>query len=148
MLYTHFMKVYSVSRQTFWLVFGLILIIPLSKNWWLMSTGETTRVTVGPFEHYTEYNRLGGHHLRGGNLMEFQAGGKTLAFYGPKNYEMREGRQVRIWYDPEDPSRHVVFTFVGLYNSGGGMLSLGLLILWGAFYLSFNNPGKQKIRPK
>jgi hypothetical protein len=78
--------------------------------------------------------------------IEFQVDGQTYKAYGPGNYEYRQGRTLRIFYDRKDPSRNCVATFSAFYLSSYTILPVILITLWAAFYLSFNNYRKRQKR--
>lgn len=137
------MKVYSISKWTFLGISLLILVLPVSRHWRLMLKGKKAQGTV------VAYNRLWQEHIGGevtiayASEIEFLAGEEPCRAYGPLNYEYRPGRSLRVLYDPSDPSRYCVLTFSGFYLNHYSALPMILLVLWGAFYLSFNTLTKK-----
>ncbi len=78
--------------------------------------------------------------------IEFMAGDSTYLAYGPRDYKYDSGRTLSIMYNPENPSSCCVLTFSGFYLNNYLVLPLILLVLWAAFYLSFNKYVKQSRR--
>ena len=76
--------------------------------------------------------------------IEFKVGGTTYRAYGPLNYEYAPGRSIKVFYNREDPSLNCIATFSGFYLSSYTVLPIILLVLWAAFYMSFNNYRKKQ----
>ncbi len=138
------MKVYSISRWAFIGICALILVLPVSRNWKLLLNGESAKGVVGPYRIFIAEHEIGEDEIEYASSIEFHSGGKPYTARGPANLEYREGREVRIRYDPDDPDHNCLLTFTGLYLHNYSILPLFLLTVWGAFYLSFNNYSRKK----
>jgi hypothetical protein len=138
------MKVYSISKWAFYLIFLLIILLPVSLQWKLLVNGSTAKGTV------TNYTILAREVLKDQVIIEhasevtFSVKDQEYHTYGPKNYEYDLGRMLKIRYNPEDPDNNCILSFTGIYLRNYTTLPLILLILWAAFYLSFNRYSKRK----
>jgi len=138
------MKVYSISRWAFYGISFLILILPVSRHWDLLLRGKTAPGEVQQFDRFLLERRFGEDVTEMASTIEFENEGITYITRGPRNFEYRPGRMVKVRYDPKDPGRNCILTFSGFYLNNYTVLPLILITLWGAFYLSFNNYQKRK----
>ena len=138
------MKVYRISKWAFGGICLLIVLLPVSRNWKLLIRGERTRGTVTQyvwrFEEGADHSR---YPVRASEI-EFRVDGIRHITFGPSNYEYEAGRQVPVFYNPQNPELNCVGTFSGIYLNNYLALPLLLLIFWYAFYLSFNNYRKRE----
>lgn len=137
------MKVYRISKWAFRGICLLIFLLPVSRHWRLISTGEKTRGTVGAYGYRMENDVHGERYPVEASEIEFEVEGLIHKTYGPTNYEYKTGRSVTIFYDREDPGDNCVATFTGFYLNNYAVLPIVLLMIWYAFYLSFNNYRKR-----
>ena len=138
------MKVYSISKWTFRGICLLILLLPVSRHWRLLTGGERTTGTVTRYMERREDSR----YPVEASEIEFLVDGRIHKAYGPANYEYEQGRTLQIFYARNDPSTNFVASFSGFYLSGYTILPLILITVWYAFYLSFNNYRKRMKMPK
>jgi len=133
------MKVYSISKWTFRAICVLILILPVGRQWKLLTTGAKTRGTVT--ELVVRTREVLGKETETGfaSEIEFLVDGRSYQAHGPLNYEFKTGRSIVVFHDREDPSNNCIATFSGFYLDNYTVLPIILLVLWAAFYLSFNN---------
>ena len=133
------MKTYSISGWTFAIVSLLILALPLSRKWRLIIRGEKANGVVSVYKPVVRKHSDDSKTLDYASEVLFRVGDSTYAARGPEGIRYERGRRVTVLYDPEDPGRNSILTFSALYLSDYSALPLVLLILWSAFYLSFNN---------
>jgi len=138
------MKVYSISKWAFRGISLLILLLPVSRHWQLLTTGDRTSGKVTEYVRRMEDPR----YPVEASEIEFQVDGTVHKAYGPAHYEYDQGRILTVFYDPKDPSHNCIATFSGFYLSNYTILPLILITIWYAFYLSFNNYRKRKKMPK
>jgi hypothetical protein len=138
------MKVYSISRWAFYGICVLILVLPVSRHWKLLVAGESAKGVVGKYQTFIVEHEIGEDEAAYASSVEFVVEEETFVTHGPANYKYKEGRDVRVRYDPDDPGHNCLLTFTGLYLNDYSILPLFLLTVWGAFYLSFNNYRKKK----
>jgi hypothetical protein len=138
------MKVYSISKWAFWGICVLILVLPVSRHWKLLLRGETAKGLVGKYQTFIVEHEIGEDEAAYASSVEFIVEEEKYHTHGPANYQYREGREILVRYDPDDPGHNCLLTFTGLYLNNYSILPLFLLIVWGAFYLSFNNYRKKK----
>jgi len=138
------MKVYSISRWAFYGICLLIIVLPVSRYWELILRGRTAEGVVLKYERFLKKRRIGEDRMENASTVAFSCEGTTYTTRGPLNYEFRQGRTVKVRYDPEDPAHNCILTFSGFYLNDYSILPLFLMIVWGAFYLSFNNYHKRK----
>ena len=138
------MKVYSISKGVFFGICLLILILPLSRQWKLITGGVRDSGTVTQFTMIVHENFTGEKEIRYVSEVEFNAAGKTYRAHGPSGIEYKVGRSIKLIYNPNDPSKNCLLTFTGIYLSNYLVIPLVLLIVWTAFYLSFNSYSKKK----
>jgi hypothetical protein len=149
------MKVYSISKGAFWAILLLILALPVSRHWRLLSAGERTRGTVLEYSSYIHEFRHGDREIRHASRIRFMAGDSLVVVFGPGDAEMEPGRRVGLCYDRDDPARYCLLTFAGFYGSQYTVLPVVLIIVWLAFYQSYNyyrkkskkSPGFPRLRP-
>lgn len=133
------MKVYSISKWACRGICLLILLLPVSRHWQLLTTGGRTTGRVTEHVMRIVETMVGERELVQASEIEFEAGGVTHKAYGPLNYEYTLGRTIIVFYNRKDPAHNCIFTFSGLYLTNYTVLPIILLTLWYAFYLSFNN---------
>jgi hypothetical protein len=138
------MKVYSISKWAFRAICLLIVILPVSRQWRLLSTGDKARGTVT--EQVVRKKEILGKETEAGfaSEIQFEVDGKIYQAYGPPNYEYTPGRSIMVFYDPELPSQNCIATFGGFYLNNYIVLPIILLVLWAAFYMSFNNYSRKQ----
>jgi len=137
------MKVYRISKWVFAGICILILLLPVSRHWKLLTTGERTTGTVTQMVRRIMEKRPGERYPVQASEIEFMVNGIPYKTYGPSNFEYREGRQLTIFFDRKTPSENCVCTFTGFYLNNYVVLPIVLLTVWAAFYLSFNNYRKR-----
>lgn len=137
------MKVYRISKCAFGGICLLILLLPLSRHWKLLMRGERSRGTVALYaRRYAEGKDHTRYPLEASEI-EFQVEGITYITYGPANLEYKKGRQVPVFYNPKNPEENCVATFSAIYLTNYLAVPIILLMVWYAFYLSFNNYQKR-----
>lgn len=142
------MKVYSISKWTFLGICILVLILPVSRHWQLLTTGNRSTGTVTQYTMRIVEDIMGERNLREASEIVFQVDGASHKAYGPTNYEYEEGRTLHIFYNKKDPTKYCVATFTGFYLNNYVIIPIVLLTVWYAFYLSFNNYRRRKKRRK
>ena len=141
-------KVYSISKWAFRGICLLILLLPVSRHWQLLTTGSRTTGTVTQYAARIVKDIMGERDLVLASEIEFEVDGTIHLTYGPKNYEYATGRTLKVFYMRKDPSHNCVATFSGFYLSNYTILPLILITVWYAFYLSFNNYRRRMKKPK
>ena len=105
------MKVYSISKWAFRAICLLILLLPVSRHWQLLTTGGRTKGTVKEFTNRIVEDIMKERDLVQASEIEFEVDGVIHKTYGPKNYEYDTGRRMTIFYMRKDPSHNCVATF-------------------------------------
>lgn len=141
------MKVYRISKWAFGGICLLIVLLPVSRHWRLLSTGERTTGIVSAYKYRMVHEVGGEGYPVKSSEIEFEVDGVIHKTYGPENYEYKKGRSLTIFYDQEDPGDNCVLSFTGFYLNNYAALPIVLLILWYSFYLSFNNYRKKMKMP-
>ena len=141
-------KVYSISKWAFRGICLLILLLPVSRHWQLLTTGGRATGTVTQYAARIVKDIMGERDLVLASEIEFEVDGVIHKTYGPKNYEYATGRTLKVFYMRKDPSHNCVATFSGFYLSNYTILPLILITVWYAFYLSFNNYRRRMKKPK
>ncbi|RLD96863.1 MAG: hypothetical protein DRJ13_13145 [Bacteroidetes bacterium] len=147
-LTTAFMKVYSISKWAFRGICVLILLLPVSRHWQLLTTGGKAVGTVTQYTSRIVEDIMGERDLQQASEIEFIVDGVSHKTYGPKNFEYDTGRTLKVFYLRKDPSHNCVATFSGFYLTYYTVLPTILLTVWYAFYLSFNNYRRRMKKPK
>lgn len=142
------MKVYRISKWTFLGVCLLILVLPVSRHWWLLIRGGKATGTVTQYEERAVENRFGDKYLEAASIIEFHVDGVMYKTYGPVDYEYNQGRTLPVFYNLKDPAVNCVATFTGFYLNNYAVLPVILIMVWYAFYLTFNNYRKHLRMPK
>lgn len=142
------MKVYRISKWTFLGVFLLILVLPVSRHWKLLIKGGRATGTVIKYSERVVENLVGEKYLESASVIEFSVDGVTYTTYGPVDHEYNQGRTLPVFYNRKDPTVNCVATFTGFYLNNYVVLPVILIMVWYAFYLSFNNYRKRLKMPK
>lgn len=142
------MKVYRISKWAFGSICFLILLLPVSRHWRLLTTGERATGTVTGYAYGMVDGQVSVSSPVEASEIEFEVDGVIHTTYGPSNYEYKRGRTVHIFYKQRDPEHNCVATFTGFYLNYYTAIPIVLLAIWYAFYLSFNNYRKQMKKPK
>lgn len=142
------MKVYSISKWAFRGICVLILLLPVSRHWQLLTTGGKAVGTVTQYTSRIVEDIMGERDLQQASEIEFIVDGVSHKTYGPKNFEYDTGRTLKVFYLRKDPSHNCVATFSGFYLTYYTVLPTILLTVWYAFYLSFNNYRRRMKKPK
>ena len=137
------MKVYSISKWAFYGISILILALPLSRHWKLLAGGKKASGNVIAYSRVFKEKLNGDATIEYASEIQFHAEGISYKAQGPLNYEYHSGRTVNVMYDPQDPSNNCVLTFSAFYLNNYLVLPIILMVLWAAFYLSFNKYVKQ-----
>jgi hypothetical protein len=133
------MKVYSINKWAFRAICLLIIILPVSRHWRLLSTGEKAPGIVTGFVMHKEDVLVGESEMYYASEIVFYVEGIPQSAFGPENYEYKTGREIMVFYDGDDPSENCIATFSGFYLDGYTVLPIILLVVWAAFYMSFNS---------
>ena len=141
------MKVYSISKWAFRAICLLILFLPDSRHWQLLTTGSRTTGTVTQYTARIVEDIMGERDLHQASEIEFTVEGVTHITYGPRNYEYKSGRTLKVFYMRKDPTENCIATFSGFYLTYYSVIPIILLTVWYAFYLSFNNYRKRMKKP-
>ena len=137
------MKVYPISKGMFWAVFILILVLPVSRHWYILAAGRRTVGTVQAYEPMHEVDRMGHHTTRWSSRIHYRVGDSIYVCYGPENKKLEAGKTIPLIYNAKHPSRYAILTFSGFYLNYYTILPVVLLALWTAFYTSF----RKRVRP-
>jgi len=81
------MKVYSISKWAFRAICLLILFLPVSRHWRLLTTGGRTKGTVTEYTVRIVEDIMKERDLVQASEIEFEVDGVIHKTYGPKNYE-------------------------------------------------------------
>jgi hypothetical protein len=138
------MKLYSISKIVFWTVMVLILLLPLGRHWRLLSFGERVTGTVGEYTRQKKVDFFGEAQLIEASEVLFPVGDSLYKTLGPVDFELEQGKPIVVYYKPGDPSHNCLFNFSCFYMSSYSILPLILIIVWYAFYLSYNNYHREK----
>jgi hypothetical protein len=138
------MKVYSISKWAFGAICLLIIILPVSRHWKLLATGDKAQGTVTGFVMHKEDVLVGESELYYASEIVFYVDGNAQSTYGPANYPYKNGRKIKVFYQEDNPSENCIATFSGFYLDNYTVLPIILLTLWTAFYMSFNNYRKNQ----
>lgn len=141
------MKVYRISKWAFGGICLLIVLLPVSRHWKLLISGERVSGTVMAYVYRMAEDVGRERYPVESSEIEFQVDGVSHKAYGPVNYEYKKGRTVSIFYNPDDPAENCVATFSGFYLNYYAVFPIVLLAVWFAFYLSFNNYRKRMKMP-
>ena len=133
------MKVYSISKWAFRAICILILLLPVGRQWKLITTGSKARGTVTQMVAQTREVLGEVAEIAEASEIEFMVEGRSYKAFGPLNYEYTPGRSIMVFYNRDEPSHNCIATFSGFYLNNYMVLPIILLVLWAAFYMSFNN---------
>lgn len=137
-----------ISQKYFWGIFLLFMLIPFSTQWRLFVFGTKTTGTV--IEQLTQNSPNIHNVLQGSTFcqIEYTANNKNYRFNAPEDVKYDIGETVTIIYDPENPEKHLLFSFAGLVFSPRMTIPSALLLIWIAFYLTMRQQYKLKEKKK
>ena len=138
------MKLYSISKQIFWVVMILITLLPLGRHWRLFSFGERSTGTVLEYSSYFGEDFYGEKEVFYASKIQFNTSDGLVEIWAPTDAELKMGREVPVFYQAKDPSKNCILNFACLYTTSYSILPLILIFVWWAFYLSYNNYHKEK----
>ena len=138
------MKLYSISKLVFGSVILLIILLPVGRHWRLLSTGVKTEGTVQDFLRHVDQNMFGESLMSNASEVNFLVGDSLYVTLGPTDHEMEKGKTIAVYYNRHDPSKNCLFNITCLYYTSYSILPLILLVVWYAFYLSYNNYQREK----
>lgn len=138
------LKLYSISKLVFGTVILLIILLPVSRHWRLLSTGVRTEGIVQDYLRHVDLDMFGEHKRTWASELNFLVGDSLFVTLGPVDHEMEKGKTIMVYYNPRDPSKNCLFNFVSFYYTNYSILPLILLVVWYAFYLSYNNYRREK----
>jgi hypothetical protein len=91
------MKVYRISKRAFLGICLLILILPVSRHWKLLTTGGRTTGTVNQTEMRIVETIGDEKEILFQSEIEFLVNGAAYKTYGPANFEYQPGRSVPVF---------------------------------------------------
>jgi len=140
------MKVYRIPPLLFWVIFLLVLLLPLSREWKLLIWGQSAGGTVA--ESYERVDLRAGrkHWVEELPVVEFRVGDQLYKAYGRSNHHYEAGRRLTVRYDARDPSVNSIMSFQHFYLRPYSALMIILLVLWAAFATSFNSYSRRKLK--
>ena len=110
------MKVYSISKWAFRGICVLILLLPVSRHWQLLTTGGRAVGTVTQYTSRIVEDIMGERDLQQASEIEFMVDGVSHKTYGPRNYEYDTGRSLTVFYMRKDPSHNENRTACGVFR--------------------------------
>lgn len=128
---------HHVTPKLFWFVTLMILLMPVTTQYRLLLFGNyTIGEVIG-----NEYVRTLGMSAFGPDkypVIQFStADGKVVQFYGPENFDYPVGSNLRVVYNPANPTECIVFSLGAIYTGRKAITPGILFLLWMAFYLAF-----------
>ncbi len=138
------MKVYSISKPAFWAILALILALPVSRHWRLISSGERTIGLVCRNDYLRKEGFDGSTRYILRSAIIYTAGDSSYTTYGPPYYAFEPGTRLKVIYQKNKPSKCCLWNFRGLYLKSYSIIVLTMICFWIAFYLSYNAYVNQK----
>jgi len=138
------LKIYNISKILFWGVMVLIVLLPVGRHWWPLSFGERVNGTVEQFTMHRKADMFGEFQKYFASEVFFPVDDSLVMTLGPPDYVLKPGKTIPVYYDRKDPADNCLFNFTCLYFTAYSILPMILIIVWYAFYLSFNNYNRRK----
>ena len=128
------MKIRRLNIFHFWIVFLLILALPIAREWRLLLHGERVEGTVvemrkfGPGEEalirLTEFRAV----------IEYRYKGSTRTVIGPENMKYEIGTKIPLIIHPEKEDEYMIASITGFYIHRRSIALIIVLLLWVAIY--------------
>lgn len=132
-----------ISRHTFFLIlFAIInMPIPIYKLAWLATSVETTGTMF-----FTGHGNLGSVlGISTYPVIWFKAGKDTILFNGNVNIPLKEGEQVSVRYQKNNPGEAKINTFSCIWGDSLAYASGPFLIFWIIFFHPDLIPKKSRV---
>lgn len=136
----------KLTRNRFYLITLILLLLPIWGQWKLIIRGQTTTGTVVAQEEEITIFHASSYY----SIIEFNHKEGVHKFRGPENIKYPLGTQLPIRYDKNNPHHCILLNVQGILLSPRSVWTVFLLIFWVAFYLSFwkYTPNKLKKNDK
>lgn len=137
----------NISKNKFWLVTFLILLLPVSKDTLLLLFGtRTTAEVVGYRIVHTKpsygesYYKSKPDYSYKCAVFQFRTKNAIVKMNGAPYINYDPGEKRTVIYDAKDPSKCIMPNLPYLYGFRRCILPILLLIVWIAIYTSFRPP--------
>ena len=142
------MKKRRLNIFHFWIIFLLILALPIAREWKLLLNGERVDGTVvemkkfGPGEEalirLTEFRAV----------IEYQHKGSTRTVIGPENMRYEIGTKIPLIIHPEKEDEYMIASITGFYIHRRSITLIIVLLLWVAIYTTIAQMQKGTVTRK
>jgi hypothetical protein len=143
-------KIRRLNIFHFWIIFLLILVLPVAREWRLLLNGERVEGTVvemrkfGPGEEalirLTEFRAV----------IEYRYRGNTHTVIGPENMKYEIGTKMPLIIHPEKEDKYIIASITGFYIHRRSITLIIVLLLWVAIYTTIaqmqKGAGSRRIR--
>jgi len=118
----------------FWIIFLLILVLPLAREWRLLLNGERVQGEVVEMQKITSGEdaliRLTGFRA----VIEYSYMDHTHRIFGPENVNYEIGEKIPLIIHPDKEDDFIIASLSGFYIHNRSVVLIIVLILWIAIY--------------
>gem|GEM_PF-2987934 len=137
----------NISKNKFWIITLLILLVPISKETRLLLFGKRTTAEVVSYRIYhsqsslqeTTYRSRGDYSYKCA-VFQFRTENAIVKMDGPAYVKYDLGEKRNVIYDAKHPEKSIMPNIAYLYGFRRCILPILLLLVWIALYTSFKPP--------
>ena len=118
----------------FWIVFFLILVLPVAREYKLLLSGERVEGEVIEMQKITTGEDALIRLTEFRAVIEYQYNNQSHRIFGPENVQYEQGETLPLIINPADPDKYIIATFTGFYFQQRSVVMIIVMILWIAIY--------------
>jgi hypothetical protein len=118
----------------FWIIFLLILVLPVAREWRLLLNGERVEGEVVEMQKITSGEDALIRLTEFRAVIEYRYMDRTYRIFGPENMKYEIGEEIPLIIHPEKEDEYIIASLSGFYIHGRSVVLIIVLILWIAIY--------------
>ncbi|MGB0167183.1 MAG: hypothetical protein ACPF8V_10055 [Luteibaculum sp.] len=130
------MAEFKIRKKYFWMVFALLLLLPISIEWQLVCFGEETTGTVIPIRNEEDKPKFK-ISSRPDFEVHFRVQGMSYYTIAGDNQDLYAGQQIEVTFLPDAPNNNYLNGLYGIYSGWNLVITGVVLLFWFAAYLVF-----------
>lgn len=118
----------------FWIVFSLILVLPVAREYKLLLRGERVEGEVTGMQEITSGEGALMRLTEFRAVIEYRYDNRNHRIFGPENVKYAPGKKLPLIIDPDHPGKYIIATVPGFYFRERSVILIIVLIIWLAIY--------------
>jgi len=142
------MKIGKLNIFHFWIIFLLILVLPVAKEWRMIVSGDRVTGTVVEIRKLTTGPGvlIGGIEYR--PIIEYDYEGTRYQMVGPENTRYDVGTELPLIIHPRKRDKIIIATLAGFYIQPRSVSLIIVMLLWIAIFSTIVQVQKGKVYRK